>query len=83
MPEKHDLHHEFPNRDEQIHELKVNHEEFRKLFDEYDEVTTEIHRIEMGNEVVIDEYLNELRKRRLHLKDQLYAIMLKDDKLKE
>ncbi len=80
MIRKHDLHHEFPNRDEQIHNLKVGNNHFRKLFDDYHDVNEEIHRIEMGNEVVIDEYLTQLRKKRLLLKDELYAIMLDDEK---
>lgn len=83
MIRKHDLHSEFPERDEQIHRLKTTDPDFRDLFDQYDEVDTEIHRIEMGNEVVIDEYLDELRRRRLYLKDSLYNMMLEDDKEEE
>ncbi len=79
MIRKHDLHHEFPNRDSQIHNLKVNNNHFRKLFEDYHDVNEEIHRIEMGNEVVTDEHLTELRKQRLHLKDELYSIMVEDE----
>ncbi len=80
MIRKHDLHHEFPDRGEQITRLKVNDHHFRNLFEKYHTVNEEIHRIEMGNEVVSDDHLTELRKQRLQLKDELYAIMLEDDK---
>lgn len=46
--EKHDLRHEFPEFEEKIHHLKVNNHHFKKLFDEYHEVTNEVHRIESG-----------------------------------
>ncbi len=75
--EKHDLHHEFPQFDKKIHELKVSDHHFRKLFDEYHEINGVIHRIETGAEVSTDEVLNEHRIKRVHLKDQLYGILNK------
>jgi len=69
--EKHDLLHEFPNHQTVIHELKIGNHHFKKLFDEYDETNKSIHRIESGAEVTTDELLNQLRVRRVHLKDQL------------
>lgn len=74
---KHDLHHEFPEYKEKIHELKTNNNHFRKLFDEYDIVEHNVHRIETGAEVSTDEVLNELRKKRVHLKDQLLVLLKK------
>jgi len=73
--EKHDLHTEFPQFEEKIHSLKVSDNHFKKLFDEYHEANKEIHRIEAGVESTKDEVLTELRLTRLHLKDQLYAIL--------
>ncbi len=70
--EKHDLLHEFPQYREKIHELKTSNHHFRKLFDEYHEVTHEVHRIEQGAEATTDEVLNGLRLKRVHLKDELY-----------
>ena len=75
---KHDLKHEFPELEEKIHEFKVSNNHFRKLFDEYHEINNEIHRIETGAEATSDEVLNELRKKRLHLKDELYTILTKN-----
>lgn len=73
--EKHDLRHEFPELEDQIHNLKVSDNHFRRLFDEYDEVNTEIHRIETGAEATSDETLNQLRMKRVHLKDELYEML--------
>jgi len=72
--EKHDLHHEFPEHADRIHELKVGNSHFRKLFDEYHATNKEIHRLEMS-EAFTDDELNKLRKKRLHLKDDLFDII--------
>ena len=73
--EKHDLLHEFPEHKEAIHELKVSNNHFRRLFDEYHASDHEIHRIETGAENTDDNTLTELRKKRLMLKDELFAII--------
>lgn len=75
--EKHTLHHDFPEFDEKIHQLKVSNHHFKKLFDEYHEVNNKINRIESGAELVSDETLNEARSRRVHLKDELYSMLIK------
>lgn len=69
---KHDLHHEFPELNEKIHDLKINNQHFRKLFDEYHDLNSSIYRMESGVEPVTDEVLNEERIKRVHLKDKLY-----------
>ncbi len=75
MLEKHDLHHEFPEHRDAIHELKMNDTHFSRLFTEYHEIDHEIHRIETGAENTSDDYLNERKKIRLNLKEQLLAII--------
>lgn len=72
--EKHDLHHEFPQHESKIHDLKVSDRHFRKIFDEYHFIDKQIHGIE-STQVFTDDELNEMRKRRLHLKDQLLNII--------
>ncbi len=72
--DKHDLHHEFPQFDEKIHELKINNSHFRKIFDDYHFVNKEIHRIE-SNDIFTDSELNVLRSKRVHLKDQIYSFL--------
>lgn len=71
----HDLVHDFPEHRERIHELKVSNAHFRKLFDEYHELTTAVENME--NEVTpVSTRTEEAAKvRRLHLKDELYAML--------
>lgn len=76
--EHHDLVHELPEYKDKIHEMKTSNAHFAKLFEEYDEVDHEIRRIEQEIETPSDEYTEELKKKRLHLKDELFA-MLKED----
>ena len=76
MLEKHDLIHELPEYRERIHELKTENNHFLRLFDEYHDVAHEIRRIEMEIEPTSDMYLEERKKQRLLLKDQLYNIII-------
>lgn len=73
--EKHDLVHELPEYREQIHQLKTQDNHFARLYDEYHEVEHEVRRIEEGVEVSSDEYLEERKKARLKLKDDLFAML--------
>jgi len=77
--EKHDLHCEFPEFNDEIHHLKINNAHFSKLFKEYHEVNQEVVRIEQGVENTSDTYLEQLKLKRLNLKDNLF-IMLKAEK---
>jgi uncharacterized protein YdcH (DUF465 family) len=77
MLEKHDLIHELPEYRDQIHEMKMNNAHFAKLFTEYHEVDHEVHRIETGAENTTDEFLEERKKVRLHLKDTLLSMLKK------
>jgi uncharacterized protein YdcH (DUF465 family) len=73
--EKHDLVHEFIEHKEKIQELKIQDSHFKKLFDSYHEINNDIHRIESGAEVTTDGVLNDLRIKRVHLKDELYTYL--------
>jgi len=75
MIENHSLLKEFPEHKQAIHDLKIGNHHFARLFDEYHTVDKEIHRIEEGVEVTGDVYLEKLKKQRLHLKDELYAMI--------
>ena len=70
--QKHDILHEFPDKAEKIHELKISNNHFRRLFDEYHEVDHTIHSYESGAQATTDEHLTDLRKQRVHLKDSIY-----------
>lgn len=73
--EKHNLAHELPESKETIHTLKTTDQHFAKLFETYHETDDEVRRIEQGVETTSDEYLEEQKKKRLSLKDQLYAMI--------
>ena len=73
--EKHDMHHEFPEFNEEIRELKMTNAHFSKLFKEYHELDHEVLRIEEGVENTTDVYLEKQKLRGLHLKDELYSML--------
>ncbi|TNE31614.1 MAG: DUF465 domain-containing protein [Alphaproteobacteria bacterium] len=79
LEEHHDLVHELPEHKEAIHTLKTTDAHFKKLFDEYEDVTKEILRIEKEIEAASDERLENLKKTRLALKDEMLEIIVKTE----
>ena len=75
LGEKHDLFHEFPEYRDKIHQLKMKNAKFARLAEEYTELDNEVRRIELGIENTDDEYLESLKKKRLHHKDLLFAML--------
>ncbi len=73
--EQHDLHHEFPEFNDRIHELKMNDAHFKRLFEEYDELAHEMTRIQQNIETPSDEFIESMKLKRLHLKDILYGML--------
>lgn len=73
--EQHDLHHEFPEHNDKIHELKMKSGHFKRLFEEYDELAHEMVRIQQNIETPSDEVVESLKMKRLHLKDELYSML--------
>ena len=80
LGEKHDLHHEFPEYEQEIRHLKMKNKHFARFFKEYDEITHEILRIQQGIETPSDDYVETLKKKRLFLKDELYFMILKHNR---
>jgi len=76
--ENHDLYHEFPELETKIHTLKTSNAHFKKVYDNYHSVNKVVHRIESGAEPTSDEVINELRIRRVHLKDELFNLLSKN-----
>ncbi|MCF8197139.1 MAG: YdcH family protein [Sulfuritalea sp.] len=72
----HDLLHELPEYAESIHTLKMGNLHFAKLFDEYHSLTDQIEELEIKDSPVADLALEEMKKQRLKLKDELYAMLL-------
>lgn len=77
MPlQNHDLHSEFPQHTQAIHDLKVSNHHFAKLSTSYDAVNKQIRGVELqAMRAITDEALEDLKKQRLHLKDQIYAML--------
>ncbi len=74
--EHHDLVHEFPEYREKITTLKTSSAHFAKLFDEYHVATREVERLEGIGTPVSDAVLETMKKNRLRLKDELYAMLI-------
>jgi uncharacterized protein YdcH (DUF465 family) len=73
--EHHDLLHEFPEHKDKIHELKTHNAHFSKLFDEYHDVDKELRRVQQEIETPSDQFVEDLKKKRLALKDELFAMI--------
>ncbi len=71
----HELAEEFPEYKDKIHDLKMNDAHFARLFDEYHEVNREVHRVETLVEPASQVREEDLRKRRMVLKDEIYAML--------
>lgn len=71
----HELHEEFPEHADALHTLKTDNAHFAKLSDEYHTINREIHRIETEVEAASDEALEDMKKQRLQLKDEIAAML--------
>lgn len=71
----HELHEEFPNDVDVLHKLKVEDAHFRTVSDRYHNLNREIHRIEAEVEASSDDRLEELKKQRLALLDEVSAMV--------
>lgn len=71
----HELSEEFPDHIVQMHELKDKDAHFAKLFDEYHSINRAIHRAETDVEPTDDLHMAQMRKTRMHLKDEISAIL--------
>lgn len=77
MSYENDLAHEFPQYKERMHTLKMTDGHFKRLFDEYDTISKELHRIEAEVETPEDAYVEECKKKRLKLKDEIASMLAK------
>ena len=74
--ENHNLTHEFPELEEKINQLKLDDENFRKMYVNYEEVNALIQHYEEGEQNhTTDEHLTDLRRKRVYLKDELYSFL--------
>jgi hypothetical protein len=73
----HELHDEFPGDQDVLHNLKLSDAHFSNLADKYHDTNREIHRIEAEVEAASDDRLEDLKKQRLRLVDEIGVIVRK------
>lgn len=71
----HGLHEEFPQEAATISRLKMSDGHFARIADKYEHLNREIHRIEVNVEPASDETLEDLKKQRIRLKDEIAAML--------
>ncbi len=67
----HELAEEFPGKADRIHELRQSDAHFRRLADQYHEVNRAIHGAETGDGPTDQVHEEDLRKKRMRLKDEI------------
>ncbi|WP_353739404.1 YdcH family protein [Accumulibacter sp.] len=76
LVEHHDLHHDFPEYLDHIYALKTSSEQFGHLYDEYHQLTREVERLEEEDLPVDDFTIENMKKQRVWLKDQMYRMLV-------
>lgn len=72
---KHDIEIEFPELKGKIQTLRSTHSPFARLYDGYEEVNHTIRKAEMGGMVMTEAELEELKKQRVKLKDDMVRLL--------
>lgn len=73
--DNHPLARDFPEFKDKIHTLKLNDAHFARLHREYEDVDKAVVRLENGTEHGSAAELEEKKLKRVHLKDELYAML--------
>ena len=77
LGQNHDVYHEFPEFADQIDVLKETNQEIARLVDEYTFYNREVIKVEQHIKPLDHFSFEDLKKRRLLSKDQLYALLNK------
>lgn len=67
----------FPEFHDLISRLKNSDSHFTRLLEKHNEIDKKIKHIESGSEFATDDEAEKLKKERLYIKDELYAILKK------
>lgn len=81
LGENHSIHHEFPEQHTLIEKLMQEDMHFKKIADEYNALDKEIRGIELNESPIEDATFTQMKKRRSHLKDEVYQILIKQPKV--
>jgi hypothetical protein len=71
----HELEQEFPHLKETIHRLRSSDTHFARVCEEYKSLDAEVSRIEETEAPVSDFDLEDMKKKRLRLKDEIYSFL--------
>lgn len=72
----HDLYQDFPEMKDAIDALKVGNAHFARLNASYDRLTGKVEDLEAHDMPVADFTLEDMKKQRVKLKDELYHLLL-------
>jgi uncharacterized protein YdcH (DUF465 family) len=70
-----DLAQDFPDKADRIRDLKLSNNHFARLYDEYNELNRTIHRVETRVEPTSEDVEEDLKRRRVRLKDEILAMI--------
>ena len=71
----HELAAEFPEHADRIHQLKTADAHFASLAEKYHVINRSVHRAETDVEPTDDLHMQQMRKERLRLKDEIAAML--------
>jgi uncharacterized protein YdcH (DUF465 family) len=77
----HDLHALFPDHGSALHALKLGSTSFRQLAEEHHDLQSRIQRAEAGLATVADDELEDLKKRRLFILDEIAALIAVEEEV--
>ena len=66
-----ELSEQFPHAIDKMHDLKISDAHFAKLFEDYHELNRAIHRAETNVEPTDDFHMEDMRKQRLAMLDEI------------
>ena len=78
LGENHSIHHEFPEHHDLIDKLMKEDIHFKKLADEYNQLDKDIRAIEVKGAPIEDLTFEQMKKRRIQLKDEVFAILQRE-----
>lgn len=77
----HDLHALFPDHGPALHALKLGSASFRQLAEQHHYLQSRIQRVEAGLATVGDDELEDIKKRRLFILDEVAALIAVEEKV--
>lgn len=74
--EHHELQREFPEFLDVMQALRASDSDFSQMFDEYNNLTGQVERLEEEDVPVDDFTIEEMKKTRVKLKDKMYKLLV-------